>query len=216
MKKIIIAAATVALGMTSQAAFAETFSGPYVGAEISRDAYEVQADGLDLGGIDISADGLSGNGVAGGVYAGYDLKFSTMFVGLEANFDYSSASISASGTDGADTLSASIKARESYGVSGRFGATINDSTGVYAKLGWRATRFKIEAKENSTVLFAEGRTKSAFVYGAGLESYISNNASVRIEYTIADYGSAGLNQDFGVTGINVTNSKVAAGLSFRF
>ncbi|MGC1271459.1 MAG: outer membrane beta-barrel protein [Croceibacterium sp.] len=216
MKKFVTAAATLAFGMTAQPVFAQAFSGPYVGVEVSRDAYEVQAEDIDFGGSPVSADGLSGNGVAGGLYAGYDMRVGSAFYGIEANADYSSASVSLSATDGTDTESATVKARESYGISARAGALLNDSTGLYVKVGYRGTRFKTSAALNGATQYSESRTKGAFVYGAGIETAFSNAASLRVEYTIADYNSAGLNDDLGVTGISVIDSKVAAGLSWTF
>ena len=215
MRKIIALAAAATLGVNTPA-LAESFSGPYVGAELSRDSYQINGDNLDLGIATASASGLGADGIAGGVFAGYDLRLGGGFVGVEANFDYSGAKLGVSGSDGVNTAEASVKARESYGVSGRAGLLVNDNTGLYAKLGWRATRFKSEAIENGTSLFADTRTKSAFVYGAGLETSVSEKVSVRVEYTVADYRSAGLNADFGVTGISVKNGKVAFGVTGRF
>lgn len=218
MRLIVATIALAAVSATS--AMAEPFSGPYLGVELSRDAYEVQANdlSLELDGtpITVSADGLSANGVAGGVFAGYDLRVSgSAFVGVEANFNYSSASISASGTDGVDTLSGDIKARESYGVGARLGALVSSNTAVYARLGWQNTKFKTTASLSGSSV-SDSRTEDAFVYGGGLETFLNDRLSLRVEYTRADYGDAGLNQDLGVNGMKVENDKVSLGASYRF
>jgi len=217
MKKFAAILAVAPFALSAQAALATPFSGPYFGAEVSYDSYEVQADSVDVGGYTISADGLSGNGVSGGLYAGYDMAIGTgAFVGVEAAFDYSGASISASGTDGVDTLSASVKARETYSIAGRFGLKFAQSAGAYVKLGYANTRFKTEAFANSTSLFSDSRAKGAFVYGAGLQTAVADNMSLRAEFTISDYGSAGLDDDLGVNGIKVRNAKSSVGLSYHF
>ena len=53
------------------AGHAEPFSGPYVGAEITHDSFELDSDDIPLGGgITASIDSLNGNGVCLGLYAG--------------------------------------------------------------------------------------------------------------------------------------------------
>lgn len=214
MRKLI--ALALATGAFSTPALAETFSGPYIGAEIGRDAYEVKAEDLAISSVDFSADGLSGNGLMGGAYIGYDYALSgSIFAGVEAFINTSGAKISASATDGVDTVSASVKARESYGLAARLGTMINDSTGIYARLGWARTKFKASYDDGVDVL-SDSRTRSAFQYGAGVETRVGSNASIRVEYTMQDYGSAGLDADFGVTGIKVNSDQVRLGVGYRF
>ena len=94
MKTLSVTLLAIVAGATS--AHAETFSDPFIGAQISRDAYEVKAEGTDLGFATLDLDGLSGNGVGGGLYVGYDYALSnTVFFGVEANANFSGASISA-------------------------------------------------------------------------------------------------------------------------
>jgi outer membrane immunogenic protein len=106
-----------------------------------------------------------------------------------------------------------VKAKESFGLSGRLGGMVTDNTGLYARLGWQSTKFKARSEEYG---LAGSTTQDAFVYGAGLETRLSPAASLRIEYLIEDYGSAGLNSDLGVGGIRVDNNKLSAGVSYRF
>lgn len=216
MKKFAIAGAAAALLAIPAAANAEAFKGPFIGAQISRDAYEVKAEGTEIAdGVNVSFDGLSANGIGGGLYAGYDFAFgSNVFFGVEANGNISSASISASATDGTDTIGLfKVKAKESFGLSGRLGGMVTGNTGLYARLGWQSTKFKA----SSDLLGVSGSsTQDAFVYGAGLETRLSPAASLRVEYLVEDYGSAGLNSDLGVSGIRVDNNKLNVGLSYRF
>jgi outer membrane immunogenic protein len=206
MKKIALA--LIASVAATGTAHAEPFQGPYVGVSLIRDAFEVKADNIDLGGGALSVDGISGNGVGGGLYAGYDYSIGSMFIGVEANANLTSASVSASLTG---LGNARISTRESYGVSARVGGKLSDTTGLYARLGWQNTKFKARLSDGvDTVTFKD--TQDAFVYGAGLETSVAANTSVRVEYTIEDFGSAGL----GVNGLSVDNNKLALGLSYRF
>lgn len=199
MKKFIFASL---LAMTISApALAEPFSGTFVGAEVGYDNFEVK--GTNIAGSGLSVDGLSGNGVVGGVFTGFDFPINdTFFVGAEASLNLSGGKISAS--FGSDTIV--VKAHESYIFSGRLGAKVNASTGIYARLGWAHTRFKATAPG-----YAESSTEDGFQYGGGVETYVSDNVSIRAEYTAIDYKSAGLGN-----GIKVGNNQARAGIAYRF
>lgn len=214
LNKLAIAALAVFAGATS--AHAETFSGPYIGAQISRDAYEVKAEGTDLGFADLDLDGISANGVGGGLYVGYDYALTnSVFFGVEANANYSGASASVSLDDGTDSISGKVRARESFGASARLGFMLADSTGLYAKGGWQSTKFKL-SYDDGVDAFTEKDTQDALVYGAGLETRIGTQTSIRVEYLIEDYGSAGLNRDLDTNGIRVDNNKLSLGISWRY
>lgn len=196
MKKLVCAVFAVAV--LSSPAFAAPFTGGYIGAEIGYDHYEVKAEDVFGGGESI--DGLSGNGLVGGVFAGYDLPLgSNAFGGVEASLNTSGAKITAS--DGIDTLT--VKAKESYGISGRVGMMLNDSTGIYGRFGWENTKFKASVGGDS-----ESETEDGWRYGAGVETRVGSNASLRIEYNIVDYGNT-LDTD-------AKNYQVRGGIAFRF
>jgi len=215
MKKILLASA-IAASTAAAPAYAEVFAGPFIGAQISRDAYEVKTEKTDLGGVDLSFDGISANGVGGGIYVGYDYALSdSAFFGVEANFNLSSASASAKLTDGTDTISGKVRARESFGASARLGYMVSDSTALYARGGWQSTKFKLSAFDGVDSYHSKD-TQDALVYGAGLETRVTAQTSIRVEYLIEDFGSAGLNKDLGANGIRVDNNKLSLGVSYRF
>jgi len=214
MKSVFVFAAASA-ALAASPAFAAPLSGAYFGVQVGHDAFEVKAKGTDIGGATVSADGLSGNGAVGGVYAGYDVAVGSGFVGVEAAADYSGAGIAIGATDGASTVAASVKARETFSVAARLGLTVASGTGLYAKLGYADTRFRTSITDGSTVL-ADSRAKGAFVYGGGIETSLTDSLSLRGEFTVADYGSAGLNEEFGTNGIKVSNSRTSVGLAYRF
>ena len=214
MKKISLTLLAIVAGATS--AHAETFSGPYIGAQISRDAYEVKAEDTDIGIGTLDLDGLSGNGIGGGIYVGYDYALSNnVFFGVEANANFSGASISAELDDGTDSISGKVKARESFGLSARLGAMIADSTALYARGGWQSTKFKTTVFDGVDT-YGTKTMQDALVYGAGLETRVGAQASIRVEYLIEDYGSAGLNRDLDTNGIRVDNNKLSLGISWRY
>jgi len=215
MTKFILVGAVAASVFVAPAS-AEVFDGPFIGAQISRDAYEVKTENTDMGGVDLSLDGVSANGVGGGVFVGYDYAISNnVFFGVEANFNLTSASASAKLDDGTDSISGKVRARESFGASARLGYMVSDSAALYARGGWQSTKFKLSAFDGVDSYRAKD-TQDALVYGAGLETRVGANASIRVEYLIEDYGSAGLNKDLGANGIRVDNNKLSLGVSWRY
>lgn len=197
MNFVKLAAVSAALLVTSPA-LAEPFNGFYVGAGLGYDNFEMKADDFFTPGD--SFDGVSGNGIAGSVFAGYDFAFGgAAFGGIEVGAELSGAK--ASYDDTIDALS--VKAKESWLASARLGAKVNDSTGLYAKAGWINTKFK-----GTLNGFSDSDREDAIFYGAGLETGLGSNSSLRVEYMIRDYGSVG--------GIDVKNGQVQTGVSFRF
>lgn len=193
MRFVILAAAAAAVATP---AMAEPFAGPYAGVEVGVDNYEVKGSDVFVAGD--KADGVSGNGIVGGIYAGFDLPLSTsLFAGIEANASLSGAK--ASYEDTANATELRIRAKETYGATVRVGAMVNDSTGLYARAGWANTKFKASLNGVS-----DSDRDDALVLGAGVETRVGANASVRVEYNRADYS------DF------VKNNQIKAGLSYRF
>lgn len=185
MRFVILAAAAAAVATP---AMAEPFAGPYVGAEVGLDNYEVKDTGID---------GLSGNGIVGGVYAGYDMPLGTnLFAGVEVNASLSGAK--STYDDGVDV--ARVKARETYGASARLGYMLNDSTALYGRAGWANTKFKASLNGVS----AGSDHDDALVLGAGVETRLGAATSLRLEYNRVDYS------DF------IKNNQIKAGVGFRF
>jgi outer membrane immunogenic protein len=209
-RKLLLAATTAAVLSFPTIAHAENFSGPYVGVDAGFDNFEIKADDLEIAGGEVSADGLSANGIAGGFHAGWDFDLGGAFAGVEAMVGSSDAGLIVSGTDGVDEGRLSIRAKGTYGFAGRIGAKVGEDTGVYAKVGWINTRIKGRIEENG-VSDSASDGQSALLYGAGIQTFISDTISLRGEFTFADYGSA----DIG-DGVKVDNSSIRVGISYNF
>lgn len=219
MKKVVLGAAlAVSFSGVAQAqdSSQSNWSGLYFGVEAGVDNYELSAEG-DLGdvdpalaGIDASFDGLSGNGIAGSLYAGYQMNYGGGFIALEGFAGLSDASMGISATDSVDTVSLTAEAKESYGVAGRLGAKVSRSSAVYVRGGWINTKFKTTLNDGIDT-YSVSETEDGFQYGAGMETMVGRKMSLRAEYVISDYGSAGLGQ-----GISLDNGSFRAGLSVRY
>jgi outer membrane immunogenic protein len=191
----LLPAAAIAL-LSATAAAAAPFNGPYVGAALGMDNYELK--GSSDGDV---IDGLSANGAVAGVYTGYDYAFGTKgFVGGEISADLSGAETTLKLFD----LEIKAKAKGSFGISGRIGTMVNDTTGVYGRLGWVNTKFETVVDGDTN-----GKTESGVTYGVGVETVLNTKTSLRAEYNIADYGDI-------LDGLNVKNSQFKVGVSYRF
>lgn len=152
-------------------ASARDFNGGYAGVALALDNF--QGSG--------SAEGLGFSGVGASVFAGYDVPVSAnAFVGLEGNIDVNTADI--------DGL---IDAKWGWGVSGRAGAKLNDSAGLYARVGY--AREKLGSGGAHSWL-------DGVRYGAGLETAVSDSLSVRAEFSQFNFESDLINNQ-GTVGV---------------
>lgn len=169
MKFYVLAAAVSAVVAVAPAS-ARDFNGGYAGVALALDNF--QGSG--------SAEGIGFSGVGASGFAGYDVPLSTnVFAGVEANIDVNTADV--------DGL---IDAKWGWGVSGRLGTKLNDSTGLYARVGY--AREKLSAGGSSWF--------DGVRYGAGIETAVTENVSVRAEFSQFNYESDLINNQ-GTLGV---------------
>lgn len=165
--KIYFAAAAAALFVAAPAQAAE-FAGPYIGLGLNLDNVQTSGD----------LEGFGVNGVGTSVFAGYDVPVSPgVFVGAEANIDLYTADI------------ADLKADWGWGVSGRLGANVNDSTAIFGRVGYARARVKAAG---------ESAWGDGVRYGAGIETALSETLSLRAEITQFNYEADLINNQAGV------------------
>ena len=158
MKSVIFAAAVSAAAVVAAPASARDFNGGYAGAALALDNFQSSGD----------VEGVGFSGVGASAFAGYDVPVSTtVFVGVEGNIDVHSADLG-------DVL----EAKWGWGVSGRLGTKVNDSTGLYARVGY--ARAKIGDDVDSFWL-------DGVRYGAGLETRVTDSLSLRAEFSQTNY-----------------------------
>jgi opacity protein-like surface antigen len=198
--------------------------GFYVGVGAGYDSYRIK-DRDDLTIVDAADVTLgstseslnhSATGWMGGIFAGYGHYFDMFYLGAELNGNMSNADATRSMTDSnGDSAHLKIKARGSYGIGVLPGIKVNDSTLLYARLGYLRTNFKVnesstddagdlDGDQNVTYSYSSSKWRNGFNYGVGLETYIAENVSVRGEYTHTSYQSksnsvAMIDADLGTT-----------------
>jgi outer membrane immunogenic protein len=187
MKKMFLAALLGAAVVTP--AQAEGISGARVVGRIGWETPTVSGNALgDVYKI--------GQAVSFGGEAGYDFKVSEkVTVGPYAVIDFSGVEA----CDGGDCL----KVENTYGVGGRVGFGVGESSVIYGKLGY--AKLNLDANVGPVV---DSVSKGGFQGGLGYEGGIGKSAFWMIEANYADFGQIG--------GINFQRRHVAAGFGFRF
>lgn len=212
MKKLLVTTICAGSMAFSANAYAEAFSGPFVGVEVANDSTKIkdsytwhEANG-DF--YEESESGKSISGVSGGVFAGYDARISEkLFAGVEFRANISSAKykfhshLVIDETDTDTHSDVTLRARESFSATARLGYMINDNTGLYVRGGLAQTHFKARSTQGFPVAFDPVADEYSFdstardknigaVFGAGLETKLSDALNVRVEYNVTAYGNA--------------------------
>jgi outer membrane immunogenic protein len=185
MKMLLIAASAAAITMTTPL-FAqsqhEPFQGPYVGAQIGydHDSYGAVDSRFGRVGIDDNRDSFTG-----GAFAGYDYHLTNkIVVGGEGDFDLG-ANDSRSVRRGNTT--ASIDPRHAFSVSARAGYQVDPKTLLYVRGGYENVDARVSLV-NANVTGRDTRTYDGWLAGAGVERYLTDNVSARVEYRYSDLG----------------------------
>lgn len=188
MRTVLFSLAAVTV-LTASPAFAAANAGPYVGIAVTHDNIATTGD----------IEGLGTSGVGGSAFLGYNLPVSpTVFAGLEANFDLSSADIDA----------ANLKADYAYGISGRLGFRPADNVALYGRVGYQRGR----VTTNNNLPGEAHENADGLRLGAGVEANVSGNVAVRVEYNHTHYyvdAPAGVNA-------GLANNQAAVGVVFGF
>ena len=165
------------------------WSGLYVGfgVGVGANVHELSSDFIP----GLSLNGIGGEGVYGEATVGYDYMVSQRFlVGglLDAHFGNIGTTLDVAG------LNASI--RESYGFDAglRLGYLLTPNTLGYVLGGYSWQKFKLDSNAG----FGFDWDASGYFVGAGLETAINNNWTIKTEYRYTSFGTANILSDFGV------------------
>ena len=169
MRKIAFVAA-VAVAAVSTPALAK---GPYVGVGVTHENTSAAAD----------LEGAGFSGIGGTVFAGYSLPVGeTVFVGVEANFDLSSAKFF--NTD----ENVGLESDHAYGISGRLGVNLNEKTSLYGRVGYQRGRHTATDATDTTKAALKTKTSyDGLRLGAGLSTAVTEKVSLRGEYSRTHY-----------------------------
>ncbi|MFA7604589.1 MAG: porin family protein [Novosphingobium sp.] len=172
MRKILLPLAVSA--MIASPAVAREFAGPYVGAGVTLD--NVQGSG--------PAEGVGVSGVGGTAFLGYDLPLGeSAFAGVEANIDLASA----------DEDNLGFEAKWGWGVGARLGYKLNESTALYGRVGYARAKSGVKGCGSACNVWSDGVR-----YGAGLETSLTQNLSLRAEFSQYNFEDDAINNQAGI------------------
>ncbi len=172
------------------------FTGLYIGGQVGYDSVQLN-NRSDL--PDFSSEnggrltGLGSDGIAAGALLGYNFPLSDRFIlGVEGTGRWSDASGNTSVTDNTSDSRIEQGNRWSWGVMGRLGILVSDSTMLYAGGGWGQTRFNTRfintpSGGSPTTVFDDGITRNAWRVGGGVEVALGGGWAGRLDYTYVNY-----------------------------
>jgi outer membrane immunogenic protein len=183
---------------------APIWTGVYIGAQGG-----VNWADLDAG----AASSLSSTAFSGGGHIGYNLEFGSIVLGVEAdaNFDNSSFTFAApSGTGAYDVdWNGSLRARAGYS----FGPAL-----FYATAGYAWSNASLLETSAAGASYSATHHFDGVVYGAGVESFVLPNLSLRLEALRYDYGADKLSLSGAANSIqefDPSDTVVRAGVTFH-
>lgn len=181
-------------GGASFEAPAYSWTGFYVGGALGAGAI---TDEINLGGGAASFNGIGGEGVFGELSVGYDHEFNgTWVAGLQIDGRYSGMSTQLLDASALGGPKLEGKADYGFDILARIGAKVNESTLAYVIGGYswqHITEDRFDGVDFSEFDWSVG----GFSVGGGLETAVTNNMTVNLEYRYSkyegqDYDSGGL------------------------
>ncbi len=157
------------------------------------------------------------NGVFGGGHVGYNYQINNFVIGLQGEFNGSSAS--ASRTDATTFAPAVLTLKANQGwfgsIDGRLGFAV-DRTLFYAIGGVAFTENEGSAYVNGVRAGGLSNSRTGYDIGAGVEYAFTNNWTARLEYRYYDYGSATYVGNLATYRERLNDSTVRVGLTYKF
>lgn len=175
----------LAIAVASPAAAQDSFTGPFIGAQVGWGHHKIGTVSTDIGDFDASKDS---DAVTGGVFVGYDLQVAPWLVtGVE---------LGASLMEGEDVSRSArgqtykIDAKRSFDATVRVGIPVSRRTLAYVRGGYANMRVGARltgpemARRDSVDL-------DGWQVGGGFERRLLPNVSTRLEYRYASFDGDG-------------------------
>lgn len=169
-KKIILAVAAVAVGLTAGTASADALNGPYVGAGLALNKVAMELSGAGLGMNLGDKDHDAGLNLS----AGYGASFGQAYLAGELSYQNSYGKADFISVGG-DALTGKLE--NGWAISVLPGYKLGKDTLAFARLGY------VEAKlELAAVGESESRNFTGTVYGIGVKHAITPTIAAVLEY----------------------------------
>lgn len=155
----------------------------------------------------------AGMGTTGGIHVGYGETFGNVYLGTEIEAELANTNWDIDRSP--DGRLYSVEKKGSVGASVRAGYVVNDAVLLYGRAGVANSWFE---NEYSFAGSDVDPTKSelGLRVGAGVEFAISDNVTMRLDYTRTDYGSYEVDYGSGVDSFDNAENLFRVGVSYRF
>lgn len=176
---------------------AYSWTGFYAGGAFGAGAVVHQ---LDVPPAGVSLNGIGGEGVFGEASIGYDQDFGSWVAGVMVDARYSGM------TSKVEVPGGQINLDTDYGfdVLGRLGMKVNESTLAYALAGYSWQHFDLNASAPIDDILDWG--SSGFSVGGGVETAVSSNMTVGLEYRYSQFAEKDFSADLGAPDGTLTST----------
>ncbi|AZO68550.1 MULTISPECIES: outer membrane protein [unclassified Mesorhizobium] len=198
-------------GVASFEAPAYNWTGFYIGGAGGAGASVHQ---IDVPPVGLEFNGVGGEGVFGELNVGYDHDFGSWVAGVMVDARYSGM------TTELDLGGGSVNLDTDYGfdVLARVGMKVNESTLAYVLGGYSWQHFDLNA--SSPIGDILDWDSSGFSVGAGLETAMSSNVTVGLEYRYSQFSEKDFSSDIGAPDDSLTSTPsfhtVRIGAKYKF
>lgn len=133
------------------------------------------------------SSGIKTDGLVYGIGAGYDLNLGkSLFAGIEANADFSTARECATSVNAAgDRLC--VRAGRDLSLIARAGIEVKEGSSLYALAGWTNARVRGEYKPATGPVETEAQNLDGWRIGAGFQQALGEGLYAKVEYRYSDY-----------------------------
>jgi len=240
MKKSVLAVSAATLFGFSAASIAATPSF-FVGAQAGYQNIDLEYSDRDSFGTaseSFSSD-YSLSGLAGGIFAGVKFNVTPNFyLAPEVNLGISNAdggesdSYNDSWNGGSVNYSESydyeVEADRSYGIGVLAGYKFTEATSFYGRLGYQRTKFEASYNESWSLIdqgfsdsdsfsASDSKTFGGVRFGVGMETAVSSNVALRLDWSQTHYSSETFSDDQGFSfTFDPTESLFQAGVVVSF
>lgn len=212
-----LASGTILMGTDAKAdgmargPYAPSWTGLYLGAGAGYGTFVNSFTSVDTAtGIpDRPFVGFGGDGWLGTVVVGYDQQIGNMVVGVFVDFDWSGAKGNIGDVaDGPILLVGPLEQEHAWSLGARVGMLASPKTLLYLSGGYTQATFddlRNSSASGLTVRSSKAQTYDGWFVGAGMETLLGSNLSLRLEYRYSDYEEKSFDR-FLTNGVTLSTS----------
>lgn len=210
MKKFALA--LTASSLIAGAASADINTGFYLGAGAGMNSSNAHVSDT-LGNTTYNVD-LGRNRPDFSIYTGYGYVSGCTYLGAELGYTFTGGKATYSASDANDNTAQSVRLERRNVINLAFliGQKFSPSTMGYIRLGMNSNQYRVRATETGEAQIKSNKRKLSFTPGLGLETAVTRNVRLRLEYAY-DLGNK---FTLGDDKVKAKNQSVKLGVAYKF